>query len=41
MRAIAEGGDEVFKETWEEIQIDKLVRLSEINDFLELDMSVY
>lgn len=37
----AEGGDEVFKETWEEIQIDKLVRLSEINDFLELDMSVY
>jgi hypothetical protein len=36
-----EGGDEVFKETWINISIDKLIKLSEIKDFDELDMSVY
>lgn len=37
----AEGGDEVFKETWGKININKLIKLSEIKDFDELDMSVY
>lgn len=37
----AEGGDEVFKETWTNITVDKLIKLSEIKDFDELDMSVY
>jgi hypothetical protein len=37
----AEGGDEVFKETWTKITVDKLIKLSEIKDFNELDMSVY
>lgn len=37
----AEGGDEVFKETWTNIIVDKLIKLSEIKDFDELDMSVY
>lgn len=32
----AKGGEEVFKETWENIQIDSLIRLSEIEDFDEL-----
>lgn len=36
-----EGADEVFKETWKDIKISKLIRLSEIKDFDELDMSVY
>lgn len=29
---------EVFKETWGKIQVDKLVKLSEVKDFDELDM---
>ena len=33
----AEEGDEVFKETWKKIQVDKLLKLSEIKDFDELD----
>jgi len=33
----AEEGDEVFKDTWEKIQVDKLVKLSEIKNFDELD----
>ncbi|HET8886047.1 MAG TPA: hypothetical protein VFM70_06815 [Salinimicrobium sp.] len=37
----AEGGDEVFKETRKDIKIEKLIKLSEIEDFDELDMSVY
>ena len=37
----AEGGDEVFKETWANIPIDRLIKLSEIKDFDELDMNVY
>lgn len=35
----AEGGDEIFEETWEDIEITKLLKLSEIEDFDELDMS--
>jgi hypothetical protein len=35
----AEGGDEVFEETWENIRLSKLIKLSEIKDFDELDMS--
>ena len=34
----AEGDDEVFKETWENINVDKFVKLSEIKDFDELDI---
>ena len=37
----AEGGDEVFKETWDNIKVDRLVKLSEIKDFFELSMSKY
>ena len=37
----AEGGDEVFKETWGKIIVNRLIKLSEIKDFYELDMSVY
>lgn len=32
------GGDEVFKETWDRIEIDHLIKLSEIEDFNELDI---
>lgn len=34
----AEGGDEIFKENWYDIEIDNLIKLSEIKDFDELDM---
>jgi len=34
-------GEEVFKETWGSIEIKKLITLSEIKDFDELDMSIY
>lgn len=34
----AEGGDEVFKETWSTIKMDKLLHLSEIKNFEELEM---
>lgn len=37
----AEGGDEIFKETWGNLSIDGLIKLSEIKDFDELDMSVF
>jgi len=37
----AEGGDEVFKENWNDIEIDNLIKLSEIKDFDELDMYNY
>ena len=37
----AEGGDEVFKETWSTVQIDSFISLATIKDFDELDMSVY
>ena len=37
----AQGGDEVFKETWKKISVNKIIKLSEIKDFDELDMSEY
>jgi hypothetical protein len=37
----AEGGDEVFKETWDNIKVNRLVKLSEIKGFFELSMSKY
>jgi hypothetical protein len=37
----AEGGDEVFKETWGNIKLDRLIKLSEIKDFFEISMSIY
>lgn len=39
MNENSEGGDEVFKEMWKKIDIDKLPELAEIKDFDELDMS--
>jgi len=36
-----EGNDEVFKDTTSSIKIDTLIKLSEIKDFEELDMSIY
>ena len=35
----AEGGDEVFEETWSNIEVKKLLKLSEISDFDELSRS--
>ncbi|GAA3520080.1 hypothetical protein GCM10022393_37900 [Aquimarina addita] len=37
----AEGGDETFIETWYNIEIDSLIKLSEIKDFDEIDMYIY
>ena len=37
----AEGGDEVFKEIWKDIQIDKLIKLNEVRDFDNLDFDEY
>lgn len=37
----AESGDEVFKETWKNIDINELIKLSDIEDFDELDMSIF
>jgi len=37
----AEGGDEIFKQTWSNIEIKKLIKLSEIKDIDELDLSNY
>lgn len=34
----SEEGDEVFMETWTKVQADKLIKLSEIIDFDELDL---
>lgn len=36
-----ESGDEIFKETWLNIKVDKLVKLSSVKDFDELDSSFY
>lgn len=36
-----ESGDEVFEETWSKIKINQLLKLSEITDFDDLDMSKY
>lgn len=37
----AEGGNDIFKETWSNIKIENLIKLSEIRDFDELDMYNY
>ncbi len=37
----SQGGDEIFKETWENIEIDHLIKLSDIKDINELDMHKY
>ncbi len=37
----AEGNDEIFKETWNNIEIKNLIKLSGIKDFDELDMHIY
>lgn len=37
----AEDGAEVFKETWKNIKIKKLIKLSEIKDFDDLEMYEY
>jgi hypothetical protein len=37
----ADGGEEVFKTTSKKIKIDKLIKLSDVKDFDELDMSIY
>lgn len=37
----AEGSDEVFKETWKSININKLLKLSEIKDFNKLYLPIY
>ncbi len=34
-----ESGDEIFKEVWVNIKVDKVLKLSEVKDFDELDMS--
>ena len=36
---IEEGGDEVFEEKWSQVRIKKLIRLSEIQDFTDLNVS--
>ncbi|UJP65262.1 hypothetical protein [Mongoliitalea daihaiensis] len=33
--------EEVFKETWKNIKVDRLIKLSEIKDFLELDIGAF
>ena len=35
---VQQGGDEIFEETWENIEIEHLIKLSEIKDIDELDM---
>lgn len=37
----SEGGDEVFKETWTPIEIENLMKLSEIKNFDQLDLYNY
>ena len=37
----AEGGDEIFKETWSTIELKNLIKLSDIKDFDELNMYNY
>ena len=37
----AEGDDEVFKETWKNINVVRLIKLSEVKNFDDLDMTVY
>lgn len=35
-----ESGDEIFKEIWKDIKVDKLVKLSKIKDFDEFDLFI-
>lgn len=35
-----DSGDEVFEETWEDLEVDKLIRLSEIKDFDILELKL-
>lgn len=37
----SEGGDEIFEETWSDIEIDHLIQLSQIKDFDALEMFQY
>ncbi|SIS86069.1 hypothetical protein SAMN05421766_104443 [Zobellia uliginosa] len=37
----AEGGDETFRETWSTVDIEDLIKLSEIKDFIDLEMYRY
>lgn len=37
----AEGGDEVFNETWSDVEIEHVIKLSDIKDFDELEMYDY
>lgn len=37
----AEGGDEIFQKKWETIQIPRLIKLSQIKNFDELDMTKF
>ena len=37
----AESGGEIFKENWENIKVNRLIKLSEIEDFDKLDMGQY
>lgn len=37
----SESDDEVFNETWHKIKIDNLIKLSEIKDFDEINMSIF
>ena len=38
---VSTDGKETFKETWKNITVNELIKLSEIKDFDELDMTVY
>lgn len=38
---VASDGKERYKETWKNLSVSKLIKLSEISDFDELDMTVY
>jgi len=37
----AQGGDEVFKETWTNITVTKLLKLREIKDFNNVNFGIY
>ncbi|MCR9262995.1 MAG: hypothetical protein NXH86_02500 [Flavobacteriaceae bacterium] len=37
----AEGGDEIFNETWSDVEIEHVIKLSNIKDFDELEMYDY
>lgn len=37
----AQGGDEVFKETWKNIKVNRMIKLREIKDFDDLNVNVF